>query len=361
MMLKKRVLVPCLFILSALGVQAQNSAINKPTTERTAKAPITAVASTNNVVDTLKLYYVRKVPLTSYSMPVINLKDQKTKTLNSSTYITKLPKDYKLTVQLGMERKQAFAQVYIPRYINKNGQIEMLESFDLDVQQTFASQKTAGSRVYAANSVLASGTWYKVSLKNQGLYKMDYNFFKNELGINPDNIDPRKIKVYGHGGEMLAEGNAIFRHDDLPENAIEVVGENDGVFNTSDYVLFYANGPHSIIQDEANKRFTHKINIYNNDSYYFINVQGANGKRVVPQSVSAPANQSTTTANYFEYYNAEELNLGRSGKEWWSVDYSDLPGKSLTKSFSFNTPNALATAPTFVRSHVCAISSSGAN
>ncbi len=357
--MRRSALLSSLCLLITFSVQAQNSVVNEMPSRAT--TAINTVVVKEEVVDTFKLFYVRKVALNNYAMPTIKLINTKTKPLSSTKHLDKLPFNYKLDIKLGMERKKAFAQVFVPRYINRNGRVEMLESFDFDVQKVNASQKTAGSRVYAANSALATGTWYKVAIRNQGLFKMDYNFFKNELGINPDNIDPRKIKVYGHGGEMLAEGNAIFRHDDLAENAIEVVGESDGTFNASDYVLFYANGPHSIIKDSVNKRFSHKLNVYNYNAYYFINVQGANGKRITAQNVTAPANQSTSTGNYFSFYNPDSLNLGKSGKRWWSIDYSDLPGKSLSRSFSFATPNAIASEPTYVRTRVCAISSSGTN
>jgi hypothetical protein len=42
---------------------------------------------------------------------------------------------------------------------------------------------------------------------------------------------------------MLPEKNGDACPDDLLENAIVVVGESDGKFNTGDYILFYAVGP----------------------------------------------------------------------------------------------------------------------
>jgi hypothetical protein len=42
---------------------------------------------------------------------------------------------------------------------------------------------------------------------------------------------------------MLPEFNQDPRYNALQENAIQVVGEDDGVWNDNDYALFYAQGP----------------------------------------------------------------------------------------------------------------------
>ena len=41
---------------------------------------------------------------------------------------------------------------------------------------------------------------------------------------------------------MLPLLNSTIYPYDLTENAIQFIGENDGVFNDDDYILFYAEG-----------------------------------------------------------------------------------------------------------------------
>ena len=41
------------------------------------------------------------------------------------------------------------------------------------------------------NSVLASGTWYKMEVTKEGIYKITYNDLVN-LGINVSSIDPQE-------------------------------------------------------------------------------------------------------------------------------------------------------------------------
>ena len=95
-------------------------------------------------------------------------------------------------------------------------------------------------RRYAQNSVLSSGIWYKISVKQEGVFKVDIPFL-NSLGISTTNIASGSIRLFGNGGAMLPENNAANRSDDLQENAIQVVDGGDGIFNGNDYFLFFHN------------------------------------------------------------------------------------------------------------------------
>src|SRR5690606_34365463 len=118
----------------------------------------------------------------------------------------------------------------------ENGQFYYLTSFDIEIQETAtvnSTSTTGGNKRAVSHSVLSNGQWFKFSVTNDGLYKLDKKAL-TAAGINITSIDPRTLKVYGNQGGMLSEINAEFRHDDLPELSISVIGENDGVFNDDD-------------------------------------------------------------------------------------------------------------------------------
>ena len=96
----------------------------------------------------------------------------------------------------------------------------------------------------AQSSVLQSGPWYKVAVEKRGIYKINYDQFK-KMGFDPGS-DPRKIRIYGNAGGMLPQRNSEARPDDLSENSIFVSGEDDGVFDKDDYILFFAEGPDNV-------------------------------------------------------------------------------------------------------------------
>ena len=100
------------------------------------------------------------------------------------------------------------------------------------------TNKTAAEIV---NSVLATGDWYQFYVEKSGVYKISKGFLQ-QLGLDINKVNPKKIKIYGNGGRMLPLLNSTYYPSDLAENAIEIVGESDGVFDNEDYILFYAEG-----------------------------------------------------------------------------------------------------------------------
>src|SRR5687768_16727175 len=121
----------------------------------------------------------------------------------------------------------------------------------------FQFKNIAAQRTYASNSVLAGGNWYKIGIKDPGVYKIDISFL-NKLGITSTNIPSNSLRVFGNNGNILSEANAGIPVDDLQENAVHIVDGGDGILNGPDYILFYAGGPHRWLKDSINKRFIHE-------------------------------------------------------------------------------------------------------
>ena len=150
--------------------------------------------------------------------------------------------------------------------------------------QQFATGKTGFSDetppMYASESVLNKGNWLKLSIIESGIYKISYNDLIG-FGLNPDNIDPRKIGIYFNGNGIIPEANGESRYDDLYENDIYVSGQEDGAFNTSDYILFYGLSPTKWKYNIFTARFEHTINPYTDSTFYYLCVnQQINGKRI---------------------------------------------------------------------------------
>lgn len=207
------------------------------------------------------------------------------------------------------------------------------------------------------NSVLSSGTWYKFSIDTTGIFKIDANFLR-DLGVNINNIDPRNIKIYGNGGNLLPELASNFRHDGLQENAIFVAGENDGSFNSNDYILFYGIGPHGWEVDTINETADHVQNIYSDTAFYFLTIGNTPGKRIT----NAPIISGTPTPtidNYddFIFYEKEEVNLLAVGRLWFGENFT------VNNVQTFNIPfnNALPGSNFDVKVTAAAQSSTSSN
>lgn len=213
-------------------------------------------------------------------------------------------------------------------------------------------KNSSSQRTYAANSVLSSGSWYKIGVKKTGIYKVDIAFL-NSLGVNTSSISSAAIRLFGNGGQMLPEDNAAVRPDDLMENPIEVVDGGDGIFNGNDYFLFYANGPDEWITDAGNKKFSHRKNLYSTQSYFFLSI-GGTGKRITTNNFSGTPNFTVTNFNDHYFYELDSINFLNSGREWYGEEFGNIPGKPLSINFNANFPNLDISQPLQLISNVVA-------
>ena len=221
-----------------------------------------------------------------------------------------------------------------------------------------------GQRVYADHSVLATGNWVKLGVTAEGMYKIDATAL-GAMGLVSGQINSSAIRLFGSGGAMLAEPNAVNRAYQLEENAIEMVDGGDGIFSGSDYLIFYAPGSQRWLKDSASQRFTHQKNLYSDTAYYFITVGGGGGtggggtggaaKRVAMQpAVSGTATRTITSYQEHQFIENDLLNLLNSGKQWYGEYLNNNGIGTLSKSFTINWPATIAGANTYFRAAVAA-------
>jgi hypothetical protein len=242
---------------------------------------------------------------------------------------------------LTFQRKQpkAFVSVLPFRKNPSTGAIEKLESFTLKLTITPNAHQSKALNTYAASSVLSSGTWYKVSVTADGIYKIDYNFLKKTIGVDPSTININKLVIFGNGGGMVPDQNSVARPDDLTENPTMFVDANgNGQFDNGDYLLFYGQMPDNWTLNPANKQFYHSKNLYADATFYFLTIDAGTGKRVTTETASGTPNK---TFNYFDehaYRDNDQYNLLQSGKEWLG---DELTSFSTSESFSLSYPNLI--------------------
>lgn len=181
-----------------------------------------------------------------------------------------------------------------------------------------------------SNSVLKTGNWYQFYIEKSGVYKISKSFLQ-QLGLELTGVDPRNIKIYGNGGRMLPLSNNIYYPNDLIENAVQVKGESDGVFNNEDYILFYGEGV-----DTWNTESLTFNNLFDSKSYYYVTIQGTNGKRIAPllQPVGI-SNMTVTSYDDHQYHEKDLINIARLGRQWFGESF-DVKNE---QEFEFKFPN----------------------
>lgn len=257
-----------------------------------------------------------------------------------------IPKSLNYRLKNNTKRGEKFTHLELFPYVQQGNELKKVKSLTLEKIPAATVTPKAGHQ-FASNSVLApgSGDWYKIKVTRNGVYKLSYDFLK-DIGLNVEQLNPDDVNVFGNGFGKLPESNDVYRPDDLIKNAILVVGGDDGSFDQEDYILFYARGPHKWIP--LNNAFRRELNIYANESYYFINVNpNTTPKRIVQQpTVVFPSTHAVSDYNSYTIYEKEEVNLLKGGQRWYGEKFD----AELSQSFSFSIPNLNTAEPVIVRS-----------
>ncbi len=301
--------------------------------------------------------YSTRFPVTSYGNIEVRIINENYEPLVGFNPVDKnyLESTLKIKARVTAERRKHFGQIsFVPIRINTNGELEKLVSFELEV--SFRPTSAAFSRGSSTqSSKLEDGNIYKIQIEKSGIHKLDYNFLKNDLGISDlDNIDPAKIQLLGNGGGMLPEMLTEERIDDLYENAIEVVGQGDGSFDSGDYILFYAEGADVVKYHPSKDVLYTERNLYTNKNHYFIKIGNSNGKRIANQS-SVSANEYTSKVyDAVKSYELDRVNLLEiadrthgSGKDWYGESFKINQEQSF--DFSFSNVNTSEPAKAYIR------------
>ena len=261
--------------------------------------------------------------------------------------------DFLTTHSIEYEKKTPLASVTIVPIRKINNQYEKLISFTLRILYSSKSNSKSATNIYASNSVLSSGSWFKVGVTKDGIYKIDYRYLK-KIGVDVASVSPQNLRVYGNAGKQLPFLNSAPRIDDLQENPIMVVGEADGVLDSLDYFWFYAHSPNYWNSSSDCSGYRHQIHDYSDTAYYFVNYDIGPGLRLstVPQSASN-ANIVVTSFDDVQYTESEAVNMRISGREFYGEKFDNL----LTMNFDFTVPNIDINDSAFIKASFLGISS----
>jgi hypothetical protein len=260
---------------------------------------------------------------------------------------SEIPSEIIISALIGKEKKQPYLSIQmIPLRKNASGQVEKLVSFGLSIswQEGSKSQSQVAAQSYAASSMLAQGSWYRIGVTKDGIYKITPDFL-NDMGIDLASVNPQTIGIYGYGGGMLPHRNNVPHHDDVVENAIYVAGESDNVFNENDYILFYGEGPHRWSYSDTDGRFHYEMHDYSDTTYYFIHIGSTPGKRISSQASSTASNINVTTFDDYAAHEKDLYNLIKTGREWYGESFEVQSSYNIPFTF----PNIDVSTPGYVR------------
>lgn len=191
--------------------------------------------------------------------------------------------------------------------------------------------------LYSQESILSSGSWYKIRIDQNGVYKISGSDL-SAMGMNISLIDPANLRIYGNSSGVLPERNSDTEHIFLQENAIVVEDGGDGSFDGNDYILFYGRSPHRWDYVSAFRPFEHIYNVYDDYTYYFITADKGVGKRIM--SIQESTQTVTDDVDMFidhQFHEIDDYNLTSSGRTF----YGEVFDLTTTQQFNFNFPNRM--------------------
>lgn len=268
--------------------------------------------------------------------------------------VNTIPTQLTFSLKNSIARDKQFAVFKLSPIIKEaNGSYKKVTSFQINYTVGAGANRVSSLNKISksnaiTNSVLSTGEWYRFYVDTTGVFKLSKSFLQR-LGVKVNDIDPRTIKLYGNGGRMIPNSNAVAYPFDIEENAIKFVGETDGVFNNEDYILFYAEGPKSYnVESNTN------INCFTDKTYYYINVSSGLGKRIIPFiQPTGSVNLEINTYEDYKFHEIDQYNIAYLGRRWFG-DRFDI---DTNKTFTFDFPDLITSIPVRLKVYVAATSS----
>ena len=193
---------------------------------------------------------------------------------------------------------------------------------------------------------IETGNWISFDVKSDGIKQISYDQLKR-IFLNLDSHDPRTISVFTSStiGRSKSQDTDIPLQENLIELPVFFEGEEDGVFDSNDKIIFYAQGPSGFDINQNNISWSQ--NLYFSKSRYWLYLpinSSLTGKRIL---VSDDPNQIELTLDYGISYVHDEIDLVNpelSGLNW----YGPAIQNGSTQIISTNTPNAKLEVDSFV-------------
>ena len=255
------------------------------------------------------------------------LSQTESKILKSKKIDTKsIKQDLRYTI--GKSANQYVVNIYFSPVVVNSGEVMKIKDFELQYKITQTADKNIKSNTYKTSSVLASGKWLKIAVASDNVYKLTYDTLAH-YGI----AGPEGVRVFTAYNAVLPEVFDSVMVDDLDEIAVQIEKGSDGVFNSGDYILFYAKGPQRWEPDFANNIFNYKEHLYSDRNYLFIT---AGTPKTVTDIASLDESTANKTIDYYNYYNIHNVNstnLIHSGKLFVGEHFTPL---HLYETISFN-------------------------
>ena len=195
---------------------------------------------------------------------------------------------------------------------------------------------SVSAQTYPAHSVLAEGSWYRMSFDKCGVCKVSAADVPGLSGAECD-----KIGVYGNGGGLMDMTNNAERPNDLKQIAISIYDQNgNGRMDGGDYLLFYAEGADVWKYNSQSGMIEHQRHPYAKYNYYYITTNSTAAPKRIATVTATEANTNTIT-NYTStaLIDNDLINTNSTGQIWVGEKFTTT---TTSRNFSLTLPAVTA-------------------
>ncbi|MHA8104389.1 type IX secretion system sortase PorU [Aquirufa nivalisilvae] len=166
-----------------------------------------------------------------------------------------------------------------------------------------------------SHSALSEGTWTKVAITQTGVYQINKEWLLKHK-IDPSRINPQKVAVYQGQRGVLPQLTSSTRLKDLEPITSLFIGEENGIWDESDQICFFAESPHLTQWDKVLKKWKTDTHPYSDSAYYFIRWDSPSTKRIKQSKWETGQDPSLDFAWSHFHYQPDLTNAIQSGRQW---------------------------------------------
>ncbi len=187
-------------------------------------------------------------------------------------------------------------------------------------------------RNWPQESVRAQGAWYAFATTSEGVHCLGYDELVAS-GLNPADVVPGALRLFGRGGQALPLENDVERPLDIPQQRVALRGLEDGSFDPGDELCWYASA-HASWRWDAEDGWIYTSPLWGDTAKWFLRVD-APASLALTEILEAPTFEGEVEEIRTSHmaFGAEEdhtTNLIKSGRNWFGQRLSALGANSTT-------------------------------
>lgn len=180
---------------------------------------------------------------------------------------------------------------------------------------------------YDAHAVFATGSWWRIVVRESGVYKVSPSQIPALRGAECSNV-----ALYSTEGGTLPLKNSD-PYSELREMAVTVYdADQNGRIDDEDYVLFFAQGPDVWQYDKSRSLMILQRHPYALERSCFLTIGADQGLRIGPAADATGSGERLSLFTTTYVTDHDDINLNKSGQLW--VDKEKFSTTLTTRSYS---------------------------